>query len=79
MTKPMLERAAKVAAQITHLDEDLFVVKGMVKSSSGEPYRVEMDLRNGVYLCGCPQSRMSSARYCKHMVALLLEVKKSRA
>ena len=72
----ILERSIPLLVTVESIDPPTQSCRGTVSSTSGgDSYSVSIQLRQGVYSCGCTDHTIRH-RTCKHIVALLLAVRR---
>ena len=73
----LLEKSVDLEATILHIDAKTMMCKGTVKSSAGEhAYMVSANFKEKTFTCTCSAYAHSRHRYCKHIVALMLHVRR---
>lgn len=72
----ILERSLHLQVDIQTLDPSTQTCSGVVSSSAGDDkYHVVVHLKTKNYTCGCTDQRIRH-RTCKHVLALLLAVRR---
>lgn len=75
----LLEKSLGLDVTIDTLDPLQQRVEGKIQSSSskGSYYTASFNLREGVYHCTCPTHTYRPDKKCKHVIALMLEARKT--